>query len=536
MFNFSAENYIKRIILAILIFYTVFAQGGFFVIPLIILNVFFLLAIVLSKGSVKWDIPLVFFCIFFAIMAVSAVFSLSFDAAVKELLKYALFPLAYSYFKQNNDEDKIETLFYSSFVVLMAFGMLGILGISPIDGMVTNLGGRLQSFFQYANTTALAMGIGAFYATEKFRNTKKWLHLIMAGLFFGALVLTLSRVSFVVFILCYLLYVFQFVRLKIKLLLLGGFGVFMTVLVATSSRIAQISIFAPTLVERYISYFDALHMLRQSPFGVGLGNWQFLQFYYQSAPYDVLYIHNAYLQMALDGGFLALLVFIMAVGLSFIKAKKGVHFYIGIFILINSFFEVHFNFGIIIIYFMFLLATLNKNAQPLKIPSIKYIKYAAVLPLIVLLVLFASNALASYGTALERRGQINEARQAFANAHSINPLSDGLHIHQARVAVSPQYALYHLYIAHNANSFNGLAIYMLVQNHIMLGNYEQAYIYADKLLQIFPFSTRNQNLLKEIILMLEKEQQPTLLYNLEARIKAINDGINPLFRHIEGGL
>ena len=592
MLNLSANNYIKHILLAFLVFYTVMAQGGFFVIALIVLNIFFLFAIVFGKENIKWDMAMVLFCGLFGIMAISSIFSFSFDAAVKELLKYALFPLAYGFFqkhiKDQRDGDKIRNIFYGGFVILMVFGMLGILGLSPIDGMVTNLGGRLQSFFQYANTTALAMGIGGFYATEKFRNTKKWFHLIMAALFFVALILTLSRVGFVIFVLCYLLYVFQFIKLKIKILLLGGLGGLMAILVATSSRIAQISIFAPTLVERYISYFDALGMMARNPFGIGLGNWQFLQFYYQSAPYQVFYIHNAYLQIGLDGGFLALLIFLVAIGIItpptkscasclsfcqtassappsvprahvvvaslrfdknpaqscarfswwsniFVKTRKCIHFYIGIFILISSFFEVHFNFGIIIIYFMFLLAMLNRDKQSLKVPKIpfgKYVKYTAFLPIAALMVLLVSNILVSFGTHLESRGQTADAYRIFTNAHNINPLSDELYINKARTSPEPHQALQHLYAAHNINNWNTLTLYMLAQNHIILGNFEEAFTHADNLLEIFPFGVANQNLLREIIGMFEYESRANLFERLERRIEIINNGINPLFRHI----
>ena len=559
--DFRVSSYIIHAVFAVVIFYAVIAQGAYFTAPLVILNVFFLLSLAFSKKPIAPDLNLAILTGVFVIMAVAAFFAHSANAAIVELLKYALFPLSYTYFCRLDETGKtrVGKVFYAAFVLVMVFGLLGMAGLSPVDGMVTVIGGRLQSFFQYANTTALVMGIGVFYSTERVVNCRgdrprspgynvMWkkaiegdrpymvFYSLMAVLFFTAMVFTLSRVSFVLFVPLYLLYVFRFVSLKIKAAALGSVAALAVLLVAVDSRLMRISIFAPTLVERYISYFDALGMMLRRPLGVGLGNWQFLQFYHQSAPYQVRFIHNFYLHVGLDGGFVAMFAVVALVCYALVKAEKGVHFYIGVFLLTGAFFEVYFNFGVIIIYFGFLLTRIvPRDAQLHVAPRVlRYARYLALLPVIPLAILFISNYHVNTGEAHERAGNRAAAYQSFLTAHRLNPLNESLYLSRARTVPTMQHALDYLYRAHRANPWETQVLFSLAQGQARMGNMDSAYAHACRLLTIFPFSTANQELMREIILQFD--DAPTrqrLLQELDARIEEINGGINPLFRHID---
>ena len=536
--DLQIASYIKNAVFAIVIFYTTIAQGAYFIAPLIILNLFFLLSLAFSKKPVVPDLNLAVFSGVFVIMAMAAFFAFSANAAIVELLKYALFPLSYTYFCKQDDAGKarVAKVFYAAFALTMVFGLLGMANLSPVDGMVTVIGGRLQSFFQYANTTALVMGIGVFYSTDRFIKCTgryyKVFYALMAALFFAAMIFTLSRVAFVLFVPLYLLYVFRFVSFKIKAVSLGSAAALAVLLVAMDSRLMRISIFAPTLVERYISYFDALGMLLRRPLGIGLGNWQFLQFYNQSAPYQVRFIHNFYLHVGLDGGFIAMFAIAALVCFALVKAEKGVHFYIGVFLLAGAFFEVYFNFGVIIMYFTFLLTGLGKREITLPV-KLKHARYAALIPVIPFVVLLISTYYVNTGDTLERAGNRPAAYQAFVTAHRINPLNETLYLSRARVAPTMERALDYLYLAHRANPWDTQVLFSLAQGQARLGNMDAAYAHASRLLEIFPFSTRNQDLMREIILQFDNAQtRERLLQDLDAQIEEINGGINPLFRHI----
>ena len=530
----------KHILFTVLVFFVSIAQGAYFVLPQIILGLFFLGNIVFSKKEQKTDLNMALIFGLFFVMFVSTFFSLSTGAAIVELVKYLLFPLAYVFFSGLKTDEivKVEETFYYAFMLVMVFGLLGMAGISPIAGMVTEIGGRLQSFFGYANTTALVMGIGAFYATEKFRVSKKKYHIAIGVLFFAAMVFTLSRTSFVLFAGVYLLYVFSFLQTKTKLMF-GAAGVaIFAVLAVLDSRIVQISIFAPTLVERYISYFDALPMMFRTPFGAGLGNWQFLQFSYQSAPYQVRYIHNFYLQVGLDGGLIALgvvLFFVAGFLWQIVKSKGGqnVHLNIAAFLLASSFFEVHFNFGLVIVYSMFLLVRICESKTfDIKLPawSVKGIAAVLALPLFILLV---SEHFVNSGTSYENAGNRQAAYSSFSTARQFNPLNDSLLFNIARVAPSRGAALDYLNLAHEMNAYNTEVLFSLAQGHMYFGELTLAYAHAVRLMEIFPFSEHSHNLVRSIIGEFDEVYQSQKLYELSLRIDEINARLNPLFQHID---
>ena len=530
----------KLVLFAVLIFFVSVAQGAYFVFPQIILALFFLGSIVLSKKEQSFDLNMALLVGLFFVMLASSFFSLSSGAAITELVKYLLFPLSYAFFAGlgPDEKKKTEETFYRAFILVMVFGLLGMAGISPIGGMVTEIGGRLQSFFGYANTTALVMGIGAFYATEKFLASKKKYHVIIGALFFAAMVFTLSRTSFVLFVGIYLLYVFRFLQTKTKLMFAASGTAVFVALALFDSRLLQISIFAPTLVERYISYFDALPMMFRTPFGAGLGNWQFLQFSYQSAPYQVRYIHNFYLQVGLDGGLVALsivLFFVTGFLRMFGKLRGGqnVHYYIAAFLLSSSFFEVHFNFGLVIVYSMLLLACISESkAFDIKLPAwqVKGVAAVLALPLVVLLV---SEHFANSGSSYENAGNRQAAFSSYSTARQFNPLNDGLLLNLARVAPSGGVAIEYLNMAYEANKYNAEVIFSLAQGLAHFGDLQGAYAHAMRLVEIFPFSGRNHDLVRSIIYEFDVAYQEQKLHDLNRRIDEINSRINPLFRHID---
>jgi len=523
--EFVRDKAFGAVFTLVLMFATV-AQGGYFVTGLSVLLAFFLAAGALQKNGLRLDVVGLVLCGVVVIMAMSLFFAFSTGYAVVDLLKYALLPTSYIYFaSQNKDkQNKADAAFFAAFGLVAVFGLLAVLGISPIGGMLHPYG-RLQSFIQYANTTALLMGIGVFYAVDRFKNIKKYWLLGVAALFFAALLLTQSRVTFALFIAVFLLYVFQFAKLWVKVAAAGGLAAVWGVLALLGVRIARIAIFEPTLVERYISYWDALRLMAQNPLGVGLANWQFLQLPHQSAPYQVRFVHNYYLQLALDGGFLAMFVVVALMIWVFVKGKRGIHFYIGLFILATAFFEVHFAFGLVVAYFGFVLAKVTDTkeiAMPLKLRPARVLLALPIIPLAIMLV---ASHYENLGRSLENTDR-SAAYQAFATSYVINPLNDNLRFHMGRTADTFEEALQHLYAAHHNNSLHTDTLLILTQIYIAAGQTEAAHAHATHLLEIFPLSRRNQDLLRSVT---PADGLPAL----DAWIADIDANINPLFVHID---
>jgi hypothetical protein len=514
---------------ALLIVYITVAQGGFFAVPVFVAGIFFSFWIFKSNGKdfLPFDLTAVLLCVLFAVMAVALFFSLSWGEGAFELAKYALLPLAYLYFAAHRDElDGFDKIFYGVMIFAMVFGYAGLVGM---PGMALP-GGRIHSFFGYANTAALVFGIGAFYAAEKFRTGRKYAHIILAGLFVVALLLTGSRVGFVTFAVFFLLYVFGHVRLRIKLAAVAGLFVLFIVLMLVDSRIAQLSLFAPTLVERYISYYDALRMLTSRPLGIGLGiglgNWSFLHFQYQSAPYSVWYIHNFYLQLALDGGVLAIGLFAAVLWQAVKPRRISMHMYILLFILAGAVFEVHFNFAFVIIYFAFLLAKLRTDSPPLF--TLRRARRVFLLPALLLAPLLLSAVIVNSGDAHLHREAPARAFSSYGVTRRITPWDENILFSRARAAPDTATARHYLHRTIAAIPHHTRARYLLTHSYLHSQDLSQAYYHATRLLQLHRFGTHNQELLRTIT----QAYDNACLNYLDQRLQTINTGINPLFRHI----
>ena len=539
----NLKSKIHAALFYLIIFYASVAQGGYFTFSLIVLNLFFLFMLFRQKEIAFDFIALAFLLIFLVMVLSTLLLSHSIYAAMTELLKYLLCFTSYLFFTNNADEkNKFEKIFFHAFVFIMAFGLLGIIGLSPISNMVTEIGGRLQSFLQYANTTALLLGIGVFYSTHFFLANKKKRYIALAVLFFIALIFTNSRIGFAVFALSFAAYCFRFVSWKIKGGLLITAAALAAFLIATDSRLARISIFEPTLVERYISYFDAVNMLSFRPLGIGVGNWQFELFYHQTAPYQVRYIHNFYLQTALDGGIIPLLLWLAIIIVCAIKMKRNtVYLYIGFFIISTAFWEIHFNFGLVIIYFSFLLATTGGEAlKKFKIPNagLKYVKIIPVLLVVMLSAFLLSEYAIQRGEAFEQIGNNQRALVAYRRAHSLNPFNDTMYFRYARLERNMGRAISYLERAYEINPWNINVITALSEGHLFAGDFEQSFYFADRLFTIFPYSTVNQQFFRAVIDrgysegLIDRATHDALHADIEQRIAAKNAAINPLYRFI----
>lgn len=104
-------------------------------------------------------------------------------------------------------------------------------------------------------------------------------------------------------------------------ILLVALGGGLLVLLASSGRLFQAS---QTMVERVIQILDGLGLLFQSPLlGIGPGEWRHVYREVQSAQYVANAIHCGYLQLALDAGVLALVALLCVIGWGAIGLGRG---------------------------------------------------------------------------------------------------------------------------------------------------------------------------------------------------------------------
>lgn len=264
--------------------------------------------------------------------------------------------ITYVYIKSNLDLEK----YIIKSIILGA----GIYSIVSIITNISNPYNRLEGLFNYANSTAIFLAlssilyffnyewlsnekygkvfdiinlitISALFATESRGGILIYLFALIIGkkkllnhkinmnvLGLVLAVLIINKLMLAYFLICpILIYFVIFIDLrtvkKIKnniktfrviksgLIIVG----FIFIIYSYFNRLLELSFTNSQLQERLVFISDGLNMLKKNILGVGAGQYNKLQFLYQSANYDVKYVHNGYVQIGLDYGLIALLVF-----------------------------------------------------------------------------------------------------------------------------------------------------------------------------------------------------------------------------------
>lgn len=187
---------------------------------------------------------------------------------------------------------------------------------------------RLGGFFQYSNTFALYLLAGlvilvfqpemkksgyalcAFLLAEIFMTGSRSVFLLTAA---SLIILTVFRRKRLLFLwVSFLL-----------MMLTGLIFSYHTANFQNIGRYLSISTEASTLVGRLLYYRDGLFLLARHPFGLGYLGYFYLQRAIQTGVYTAKFIHNDFLQIALDFGIPALIAFGSAVFVSLTSARTS---------------------------------------------------------------------------------------------------------------------------------------------------------------------------------------------------------------------
>mgnify|MGYP003251406819 CR=1 FL=1 len=173
---------------------------------------------------------------------------------------------------------------------------------------------RLGGFFQYSNAFALFLLLGVVLTAS--RDTVQKRELALSTVLLAGILLTGSRG---VFLLTLLALAVLFVRKKALrrpilialacILICGVAFVSITGSFQNIGRFLTISGQSSTLWGRLLYDLDGLSLLRSQPFGLGYLGYAYIQPQIQSGVYSARFIHNDYLQTALDAGLLAGIAF-----------------------------------------------------------------------------------------------------------------------------------------------------------------------------------------------------------------------------------
>ncbi|MGI5930331.1 O-antigen ligase family protein [Pseudoflavonifractor sp.] len=263
-------------------------------------------ALTLPRGPIPWLLAGLFLCSLVTLPA-----AISPGMALTGALRWLAALLFYLYAATYTQEERALILDSTAMLgAVMAAVSVFLFAATRFTGG-TDANGRIDGFFQYANTYALFLLACLVLLLLKSRRPMDWP--AMAALLL-CIFLTGSRGVFLLLLAAGLFLAIRalVVKRQIRPVLLGvGALAVLGVLAVVFSgglvlrRLAAITLDSSSLNGRLLYYLDGLRILSAHPLGIGRGGYLYLQPLVQTGPYILKSIHNEYLQAALDGGVLS---------------------------------------------------------------------------------------------------------------------------------------------------------------------------------------------------------------------------------------
>ncbi len=321
----------------------------------------------LRMGLMSGAVALI--CLMYGISALYAVDS---GTAIIGFFKFAPVLLYMLLLWQTEGENVLRLLpfFGAVTVVISLVGM----HISPTEQFFS-VAGRLAGFFQYPNTFALFLLVCELLLLQKER--LKIHHFICLAVLIVGLLYTGSRTVFIFALLSnIILLIYKFknrIKLKYLFIAVGIVAVAVALLFIFNpdllGRYLSISLGESTFVGRLLYWMDSLPLLFKYPFGMGYLGYNFVQTGIQTGVYTVRYVHNDFLQLFLDVGWIPALLLVAALVKFFLN--KNISFpkkTVVATICAHTFFD--FNFQFLSILFVLLLLTKEEQGREVSVSKI----------------------------------------------------------------------------------------------------------------------------------------------------------------------
>lgn len=324
---------------------------------------------------------------------------------------------------------KRENILNSLYVMALASAVFGILiycGFFEAGEFVLEDFGkiRLQSFFKYANTTACFLGMGYYACLEIYSFTKNQIHLFFGMVILLAMYLTLSKAVIPLFLIIGMYSMYRrkeiavpFVNnniitmlfvLPVNLLVQRHifFSAFWLVIaciiiganikiIKTESNAIKmwkwslvvaiiggiiLLIIKPSLFTTFsqrITYMkDSLGTLFDSLIlGNGPGSWRLMKYSFQSGGYNVMYMHNSFLQLLFENGLIFTVLFVallLKTIIICILKRYDCFAVILILLTVHSFVDFNLSFGVMLLVLGLILG--NIGFENCKIDKLKFLK------------------------------------------------------------------------------------------------------------------------------------------------------------------
>lgn len=245
-----------------------------------------------------------------------------------KFLPIALFALLISQLKLSEREKMVDIIPYFSLSLLAVSAFLSLFDNTLADFFTVN--GELSGFFQYPNTFALFLTMSLLIIIKNFWDRKIIISSLFAQILLLGIVLSKSRTGLIlaVLFLVFCLFIKEYRKASLTILLTSvAISLFVLAIVliwGQSQYLATLftkSMNLSTIYGRIIYALDALPQILTHPLGLGYYGYYFAQASFQSAVYEVVYVHNDFLQLFLDAGWLAGVALIVLVFRSLFSKK-----------------------------------------------------------------------------------------------------------------------------------------------------------------------------------------------------------------------
>ena len=236
--------------------------------------------------------------------------------------------------------------------------------------------GRLSGFLQYSNTFALLLLVSVVIIASKEKHSAAD-YMCLPALIAG-IILSGSRTIFILTIPAVLVLIFISKNKKLKIFLgsitlLATVAAVIYVLVTENldsiGRFLSVSLTESTFVGRLLYYYDALPAILKNPFGTSYLGFYYLQQSIQTGLYSVRYVHNDFLQLALDIGWIPTVMLITAAIYTIFKKDTPAWRRLLIFIMsAHCFFDIDLQFTAVFMIYIIALGIDNGKKIQLKAP------------------------------------------------------------------------------------------------------------------------------------------------------------------------
>jgi len=469
---------------------------------------------------------------------------------------------------------KLDTddLIFKAGMVAACVGLLTFGGWLPLSGMT--VAGRLFGIFQYANATGLFLAVCAFL-TRLSEKRASW-----AVLMETALVLTQSVGALGVYILGWILYrvikkepvgIHVCGMILAAVLAAGILGIVnytpapwlaplipvayiaarkpMMKLLTLISQKKWISIgavilagtaamgllvlrqFRPlyTFLERAVQMTDGFRAMLSHPFGIGPGAWAFTYRAYQSADYSATVLHCGYLQIGLDGGFIALICVLALIGYWLYKQKMGKYTVAALMIFIHAAQDISFSFLAIILLLLLCVRASLPEARSKRLPQ--KISVAFALPMIACIVLFIPETVKNQAAWLANTGQYEAAAAKLETGFLLPNDTDAALKQMADAAGADNYLKLDSIFAGmpnpNAEAYDWEALSLEKQKR-----YTEAADAALRCIQTAPYWQNSYTILNEILPNLSPAEQANVTRQMDTVKGAADKTAHPFAKYI----